>query len=82
MKKSILEVAHIMANDLYEAGIIDAVTLRDFNSEKIEYPSRFKEEMHEMAKGLHRAGVMNAQTMKEFDEHCLPKVKEPSAEKK
>lgn len=32
MKKSLLEVAHEMATDLYEAGIIDAVTMREYES--------------------------------------------------
>ena len=32
MKKSLLEVAHEMANDLYEAGVIDAVTMRDYEN--------------------------------------------------
>ena len=32
MKKNLLEVAHEMATDLYEAGVIDAVTMRDYES--------------------------------------------------
>ena len=32
MKKSLLEVAHEMATDLYEAGVIDAVTMREYES--------------------------------------------------
>ena len=32
MKKSLLEVAHEMAADLYEAGVIDAVTMREYES--------------------------------------------------
>ncbi len=32
MKKALLEVAHEMANDLYEAGVIDAVTMREYES--------------------------------------------------
>ena len=32
MKKNLLEVAHEMATDLYEAGIIDAVTMREYES--------------------------------------------------
>ena len=31
MKKKMLEVAHIMANDLYNAGIIDSTTMREFD---------------------------------------------------
>ena len=29
---SLLEVAHEMATDLYEAGVIDAVTMREYES--------------------------------------------------
>lgn len=32
MKKTLLEVAHEMATDLYEAGVIDAVTMREYGS--------------------------------------------------
>ncbi len=32
MKKTLLEVAHEMANDLYEAGVIDAITLREYEA--------------------------------------------------
>jgi putative transcriptional regulator len=32
MKKSLLEVAHEMANDLYDAGVIDAVTMREYEA--------------------------------------------------
>ena len=32
MKKTPLEVAHEMANDLYEAGVIDAVTMREYEA--------------------------------------------------
>jgi putative transcriptional regulator len=32
MKKSLLEVAHEMADDLYEAGVIDAVTMREYET--------------------------------------------------
>src|SRR5580693_8028992 len=32
MKKTLLEVAHEMATDLYEAGVIDAVTMREYES--------------------------------------------------
>ncbi len=32
MKKTLLEVAHEMANDLYEAGVINAVTMREYES--------------------------------------------------
>ncbi len=32
MKKTLLEVAHEMATDLYEAGTFDAVTMREFDS--------------------------------------------------
>lgn len=32
MKKSIVDVAHEMANDLYDAGVIDAVTLREYDA--------------------------------------------------
>jgi putative transcriptional regulator len=32
MKKKLLEVAHEMANDLYKAGVIDAVTMREYES--------------------------------------------------
>ena len=32
MKKTLLEVAHEMAADLYEAGVIDAVTMREYES--------------------------------------------------
>lgn len=32
MKKTLLEVAHEMANDLYEAGVIDAVTMREYET--------------------------------------------------
>jgi len=32
MKKTLLEVAHEMANDLYEAGVIDAVTMREYDT--------------------------------------------------
>lgn len=31
MKKTLKEVAHELANDLYEAGVIDAVTLREYD---------------------------------------------------
>ena len=31
MKKTLLEVAHEAASDLYEAGAIDAVTMREFD---------------------------------------------------
>jgi len=31
MEKSMLEVAHDMANDLYDAGVIDAITMREFD---------------------------------------------------
>lgn len=32
MKKTMLEVAQEMANDLYEAGVINAVTMREYAS--------------------------------------------------
>lgn len=32
MKQTLLEVAHEMANDLYEAGVIDAVTMREYDA--------------------------------------------------
>lgn len=32
MEKSILEVVHESANDLYEAGVIDAVTMREYDA--------------------------------------------------
>lgn len=32
MKKTLLKVAHEMATDLYEAGVIDAVTMREYES--------------------------------------------------
>ncbi len=32
MKKSLLEVAHEMATDLYEAEVIDAITMREYES--------------------------------------------------
>lgn len=32
MKKTLLEVAHEMATDLYEAGVIDGVTMREYES--------------------------------------------------
>jgi putative transcriptional regulator len=32
MKKTLPEVAHEMATDLYEAGVIDAVTMREYDS--------------------------------------------------
>ena len=32
MKKSLLKVAHEMANDLYDAGVIDAVTMREYET--------------------------------------------------
>lgn len=32
MKKTLLEVAHEMATDLYEAGVINAVTMREYES--------------------------------------------------
>lgn len=32
MKKSLLEVAKEVADDLYEAGVIDAVTMREYES--------------------------------------------------
>lgn len=32
MKKSLREVAHEMANDLYDAGVIDAVTMREYET--------------------------------------------------
>ena len=32
MEKSILEVIHEFANDLYEAGIINAVTMREYDA--------------------------------------------------
>ena len=31
MDKSILKVVHESANDLYEAGVIDAVTMREYD---------------------------------------------------
>lgn len=33
--KSLLEVAHEIANDLYNAGIMDATTLREFDAEAL-----------------------------------------------
>ena len=35
MKKTLLEVAHEMANDLYDAGVIDAITMREYEAECI-----------------------------------------------
>src|SRR5687767_13975322 len=32
MKENLLEVAHEIANDLYEAGVIDGVTMREYES--------------------------------------------------
>lgn len=32
MKKSLLEAAHEMADDLYKAGVIDAVTMHEYGS--------------------------------------------------
>jgi putative transcriptional regulator len=32
MKRTLHEVAHEMANDLYEAGVIDAITLREYET--------------------------------------------------
>lgn len=32
MKETLREVAHEMANDLYEAGVIDAITLRRYHT--------------------------------------------------
>jgi len=32
MEKSMLEVAHNMASDLYGAGVIDATTMREFDA--------------------------------------------------
>ncbi len=32
MEKTLLEVAHEMASDLYEAGVIDAVTMSEYES--------------------------------------------------
>lgn len=32
MKKTLLEVAHEAANDLYEAGVINAVTMREYDA--------------------------------------------------
>jgi putative transcriptional regulator len=32
MKKKLLEVAHEAANDLYEAGVIDAITMREYET--------------------------------------------------
>lgn len=32
MKKKLLEAAHEMANDLYDAGVIDAVTMREYDA--------------------------------------------------
>jgi len=32
MKQSLLDIAHEMANDLYGAGVIDAVTLREYDA--------------------------------------------------
>lgn len=32
MKKKLLEVAHEIANDLYEAGVIDPVTMREYDA--------------------------------------------------
>jgi len=32
MKQSMLDVAHEMADDLYEAGVIDAITLREYDT--------------------------------------------------
>jgi len=32
MEKSLLEVAHEIANDLYKAGVIDSVTMREFDA--------------------------------------------------
>lgn len=32
MKKNRYEVAHEIANDLYEAGVIDAVTMREYEA--------------------------------------------------
>lgn len=30
MEKSILETVHDSANDLYEAGVIDSITMREY----------------------------------------------------
>jgi len=35
MKKSLLEVAHEMANDLYEAGVINGITMREYDADCI-----------------------------------------------
>ena len=32
MKKKLLEVAHEIANDLYDAGVINAVTMREYDA--------------------------------------------------
>jgi len=32
MKKSMIEVAHETANDLYESGVIDAITMREYDA--------------------------------------------------
>lgn len=32
MKQTLLEVAHEIANDLYEAGVINAVTMREYEA--------------------------------------------------
>jgi putative transcriptional regulator len=32
MKKTLLEVAYEAANDLYEAGVIDAITMREYDA--------------------------------------------------
>ena len=32
MTKNLVEVAHEMATDLYEAGIIDAITMREYDA--------------------------------------------------
>lgn len=32
MKKSMIEVAHETANDLYECGVIDAITMREYDA--------------------------------------------------
>lgn len=32
MKKKLLEVAYEMANDLYDAGVVDAITLREYEA--------------------------------------------------
>jgi len=32
MKNSLLETAHKIANDLYEAGVVDSVTMREYDA--------------------------------------------------